>query len=343
LKNKGLIWVLIYTVGVALLFKLAFFRLEEFWHWDLIFIIIIILILWFGNVYIDKQLNKRIPWINQPKRRLIFQIVCNTLFTTVTLFVLMYIAHQIKFGDGRIINRKMVETFLPALSITYVVLAIQVSWQFFSALKDSMLQVEKYKSESIAAQMQNLKNQLNPHFLFNNLSVLSSLVYKDQDKAVEFINELSKVYRYTLDTKTSELVTLDEELLFLNHYIYLLKIRFEQSISIHINIDDNLKNAMLPPMCLQMLVENTIQHNEASKALPLQVNIYTEQHSLIVENKVIPRIDKTISSNMGLKNIRSRYAYFTDEKVTISDDGQFFKVILPLLKHVHQHKILQHM
>jgi two-component system, LytTR family, sensor kinase len=343
LKNKKLSWILIYAVVVTLLFKLAFFRLEEYWHWDLFFIISIILILWFGNVYIDQQLNKRIPWINQPKRRLIFQIVYNTLFTTVTLFVLMYIVHQIKFGDGRIINRKMVETFLPVLSITYVVLAIQVSWQFFSALKDSMLQVEKYKSESMSAQMQNLKNQLNPHFLFNNLSVLSSLVYKDQDKAVEFINELSKVYRYTLDTKSSELVTLEEELLFLHHYIYLLKIRFEHSISIQINIDDNLKNAMLPPMCLQMLVENTIQHNEASKASPLQVNIYTEDHSLIVENKVMPRSDKTISSNMGLKNIQSRYAYFTDEKVTISDDGQVFKVVLPLLKHFHQHKTSQYM
>ncbi|MBK9567514.1 MAG: histidine kinase [Saprospiraceae bacterium] len=250
--------------------------------------------------------------------------------------------HQIKFGDGRIINRKMVETFLPALSITYVVLAVQISRQFFSALKDSMLQVEKYKTESIQAQMQNLKNQLNPHFLFNNLSVLSSLVYKDQDKAVEFINELSKVYRYVLENKTSELVPLTEELSFLDHYIYLLKIRFGNNVIFNVNIDTSKKNALLP-MCLQMLVENTIQHNETSKASPLQVNIFTEHHSLNVENKVMPRSDKTISSNMGLKNIQSRYAYFTDEKVTISDDGQVFKVSCPLLKHFHQHKILQHM
>lgn len=340
MKNKQWSWVLIYAIGMSLLFKLAFFRLEEFWHWDLIFIMLIILILWFGNFHIDQQLNKRIPWINQPKRRLLLQIVYNTLFTTVTLFVLMYIVHQIKFGDGRIINRKMVETFLPALSITYVVLAIQVSWQFFSALKDSMLQVEKYKSESIAAQMQNLKNQLNPHFLFNNLSVLSSLVYKDQDKAVEFINELSHVYRYTLDTKSSELVTLEEELLFLHHYIYLLKIRFEHSFSIHIDIDEGLNRTMLPPMCLQMIVENTIQHNEASKASPLNVHVYSEAQSLIIENAILPRITKTVSSNMGLKNIQSRYAYFTDKKVVISDDGQIFKVTLPLLNQVYHHQIM---
>jgi two-component system LytT family sensor kinase len=327
-------WILIYAVGIALLFKLAFFRLEEFWHWDLIFIMFIILILWYGNLYIDQQLNRRIPWINRPKRRLIFQIVYNTLFTTITLFVLMYIIHQIKFGDGRIINRKMVETFLPALSITYVVLAVQISRQFFSALKDSMLEVEKYKTESIQAQMQNLKNQLNPHFLFNNLSVLSSLVYKDQDKAVEFINELSKVYRYVLENKTSELVPLTEELSFLDHYIYLLKIRFGNNVIFNVNIDTSKKNTLLPPMCLQILVENTIQHNEASKASPLHVNIYTQGNALIVENKVQPRTDSAISTNMGLKNIQSRYAYLTEEKVEIIYDKNVFKIRLPLIKQV---------
>lgn len=325
-------WLLIYAVVITLLFKLAFFRLEEFWHWDLFFIIVIILILWFGNVYIDQELNKRIPWINQPKRRLLLQIVYNTLFTTVTLFVLMYIVHQIKFGDGRIINRKMVETFLPALSITYVVLAIQISWQFFSALKDSMLQVEKYKSESISAQMQNLKNQLNPHFLFNNLSVLSSLVYKDQDKAVDFINELSKVYRYALDTKTSELVTLDDELLFLNHYIYLLQIRFGSSITFKTDISERSKKMFLPPMCLQMLVENTIQHNETSQASPLLVHIHVQGDVLIIENRIQPRSDNTHGSGMGLKNIQKRYAFFGVKKVEISKENNIFTVKLPLLE-----------
>ncbi len=327
-----MIWVLIYAVGIALLFKLAFFRLEEFWHWDLIFIIVIILILWFGNVYIDQQLNKRIPWIKRPKRRLILQIVFSTLFTTITLFVLMYIIHQVKFGDGRIINRKMAETFLPALCITYVVLAIQISWQFFSALKDSMLEVEKYKTESMQAQMQNLKNQLNPHFLFNNLSVLTSLVYKDQDKAVDFINELSKVYRYALDTKTSELVTLEEELLFLNHYIYLLKIRFGSSITFKIDISEVSKKMFLPPMCLQMLVENTIQHNETSQATPLYVHIHDQDDILIIENRIQPRSDTTHGYGMGLKNIQKRYAFFGVKKVEISKENNIFTVKLPLLE-----------
>jgi LytS/YehU family sensor histidine kinase len=225
----------------------------------------------------------------------------------------------------------MAETFLPALFFAMALIAVYVSYHFFKAWKQSLIDVEKYKTESANAQLQNLKNQLKPHFLFNNLSVLTSLIYTNQDKAVDFINELSKVYRYVLDNKSAELVTLQEELEFLNHYIYLLKIRFEASIIFTINIDEIKMKTLLPPMCLQMLVENTIQHNEASRANPLQVSIYIHNHSLIIENNVQPRSDIAESSKTGLKNIQSRYAFFTDQNVNIIVQEKLFKVALPLI------------
>jgi LytS/YehU family sensor histidine kinase len=194
------------------------------------------------------------------------------------------------------------------------------------------LEIEKYKTESAAAQLQNLKNQLNPHFLFNNLSVLTSLVYKNQDKAAHFINELAKVYRYVLDSKNTELVPLQEELDFINHYIYLQKIRFEDSVVFEINIEENKKSAYLLPMCLQMLVENTIQHNETSQANPLKVLIYTNNNTLVIENQIKSRSNVVDSSKTGLKNIELRYSYFTDEKVTVYNNGAIFKVILPLIQ-----------
>lgn len=319
------------AILAALLYKLLFFRIEEVFDRDIILTTLMVLLIWQGNIQIDKWLNTQYAWIDNPKKRLILQIVACTVFTTVTLFVIMYILHQLKFADGRVINRKMIETFIPTLCITYVLLAINISRQFFKSLKDSLLEVEKYKTESVNAQLENLKNQLNPHFLFNNLSVLTSLVYKNQDKAVEFINELSKVYRYVLDNKNAELVSLQEELAFLEHYIYLLKIRFGDNIEFLINVDKNTEGGYLPPMCLQMLVENTIQHNETSQAKPLKVQIYIENNHLIVENPIQPRSDKTDSSQMGLKNIQSRYAYFTHEKVEILNDGKVFKVVLPLI------------
>ena len=181
-------------------------------------------------------------------------------------------------------------------------------------------------------QLQNLKNQLNPHFLFNNLSVLTSLVYKNQDKAADFINELAKVYRYVLDTKNSELVPLQEELDFINHYIFLQKIRFEDSISFEIKIEESKKSDYLLPMCLQMLVENTIQHNETSQANPLKVLIYTDNDSLVIENPILSRSHISESTKTGIKNIKQRYSFFTDKKVIVSNNGKVFKVILPLIQ-----------
>ncbi len=319
------------TLG-AVIYKWLFFKNKNPFEKDLILNTIMILLIWQGNVQIDKMLNKRYAWVGNPKKRLILQIICCTLFTALALFIMMYILHQLRFGDGRIINRKMIETFIPSLGITYIILAVYICIQFFNALRNSMIEVEKYKNESTYAQLQNLKNQLNPHFLFNNLSVLSALVYKNQDKAVDFINELSKVYRYVLDSKNTELVTLKEELDFLAHYIYLLKIRFENSLFISVKILDDTEGGYVLPMCLQTLLENTIQHNEASQTKPLKVSIYTTDDTLVVENTLQPRSDKTNSTQTGLKNIELRYAFFTDQKVAILQTENVYKVAIPLLK-----------
>ena len=320
------------AIGITLFFKLVFFRIEEFFEWDLLFITAIVLIIWQGNEAIDNLLNTKYAWIENAKKRLIIQSVLSFVYTSITLFALMYLLHQLRFGDGRIINRKMMEIFPPAILFTLALLAVKIGSEFFIALKDSLLEVEKYKSESANAQLQNLKNQLNPHFLFNNLSVLTSLVYKNQDKAANFINELAKVYRYVLDTKNVELVALQEELDFINHYIYLQKIRFEDSILFEINVEESKKNDFLLPMCLQMLVENTIQHNETSQANPLKVLIYTQNNSLIIENPILTRRNVTDSTKTGLKNIEQRYSFFTDEKVVVNNNGKTFKVILPLIQ-----------
>jgi two-component system LytT family sensor kinase len=326
-----LIYKFLVAFAIALLFKIIFFRLQEVIGPDLVLITVIILILWEGNKKIDEWLNKKYSWIENSKKRLIIQAIAFTLFTSITLFLLLFTLHQIKFGDGRLINRKMTEIFLPALFFALALIAIYIGFNFLKSWKNSLLEVEKYRTQSTEAQLLNLKNQINPHFLFNNLSVLTSLVYQNQDKAVDFINELSKVYRYVLDSKNSELVTLNEELEFLKHYTYLLKIRFEHAVSFSVHIDDENKLSYLPPMCLQMLVENTIQHNEASQANPLQVNIYTKNNTLIIENNIQLRNDMAESSKTGLKNIQSRYSYFTDKKVDISNNGKYFKVTLPLM------------
>lgn len=325
----------LYKTGIAILvaslFKMLFFRLSEFFELDLIIIPFIVLFLWEGNIYIDGRLEKRYSWLAQPEQRILVQFVLSLIVSAITLFVSMNFLHFIKFGDVRLFNRAIRQMFVPAITITFLGLILYISKQFFKAWRQSLIEVEKYKTESVNAQLQNLKNQLNPHFLFNNLSVLSSLVYQNQDKAVNFINELSKVYRYVLDNKNAELVSLQEEFAFLEHYIYLLKIRFDTNISFIIRIAKDTENLYLPPMCLQMLVENTFQHNETSQAKPLEVNIFTDGNRLYITNPIQLRSDKVKSSQTGLKNIQVRYSFFTDEKIEIIQNEQLFIVVLPLI------------
>jgi two-component system LytT family sensor kinase len=326
---------ILYLLGIGLvissLFKLLFFIEDPFFNdvfWTIIIATVVILE---GNLRIDRWLSQKYPWATLPEKRSIIQFLVSLFYTAFLLYVLMFAIHVLKSGKYELFNPKMGQVLIPAIFVTIAFIAIDIGYQFFKAWRQSLIEVEKYKTESAQAQLENLKNQLNPHFLFNNLSVLTSLVYKSQDKAVDFINELSKVYRYVLENKSAELVSLQEELAFLDHYIYLLKIRFEEGISFEINIDKNMISRLLPPMCLQMLVENTIQHNETSQAKPLRVVIYTENNHLIVENAIQPRSDKTKSSKMGLKNIQSRYAFFTEDTIQIMNDSKKFKVILPLI------------
>jgi two-component system, LytTR family, sensor kinase len=326
---------ILYMFGIGLvissLFKPLFFRRDPFFDDVFVTIIIATVVIFEGNLRIDTWLGQKYSWTNLPQKRIITQFLSSLIYTVFLLYILMFVIHVMKSGKYELVNPKMRQVLIPATFVTIAVLAIDIGYQFFKAWKQSLIEVEKYKTESAIAQLQNLKNQLNPHFLFNNLSVLSSLVYQNQDKAVDFINELSKVYRYVLENKNAELVSLQEELNFLAHYIYLLKIRFGSSISFEIRVDEEDKNSLIPPMCLQMLVENTIQHNETSQLNPLNVSIFTEKNRLIVSNPIQPRSDKSESSQTGIKNMKFRYQFFTDDKIEVINEEKVFRVVLPLI------------
>ena len=157
---------IIVSIVSAGLFKFVFFPIEHFLEPDLILISVLIFILWKGNFMVDHYLNKKYSWVKNPHKRLRIQVIVSFLFTSVFLFIFMYTLHQIRFGDGRIVNPRMIQLFPISLTLTFCVLTIHIGKQFYDALKNSLLEIEKYKTESAIAQLQNLKNQLNPHFLF---------------------------------------------------------------------------------------------------------------------------------------------------------------------------------
>ena len=301
---------------------------------DFLTSIIISIMVWEGNLRIDHWMNRKYPWITMPVKRIFIHLALSVGYSGIVIFLASYAFNC--FTDSISISSKnffsITFSILGILLLMSVfLLSIEISTQFFKHWKNSLVQIEKYRAENLQAQLQNLKNQLNPHFLFNNLSVLSSLVYKDPDKSVEFINQLSRVYRYLLDNQANELVSVEEELLFIRSYIYLLQIRFDRNLVIHTDVRKTDLSRMIPPMALQILVENAIKHNEVSSDHPLSITILSEGEKLVVSNNLQLRPLYEPGSQTGLKNIRARYEFFTRIPVEVIQDGSSFIVKIPLL------------
>lgn len=190
---------------------------------------------------------------------------------------------------------------------------------------------ETTKAETATANFETLKNQLDPHFLFNSLNVLTGLIEENPEKAVDFTTSLSKIYRYLLEQKDKEVVPLEDEIKFAKTYINLLKLRFEDSIHFHLNLIDFNENEFIVPLSLQILLENTIKHNIASEINPLKIRIYKDNQQLIVENSFQPKETIKDSTGVGLNNIKNRYQFISNRKVVIQQTEEKFSVKLPIL------------
>ncbi len=300
---------------------------------DFFISIAITILVWEGNLRIDTLMNRKFPWEKNPGKRILVHLPTSVFFSALVIHLSMMAFDKFVCTlPAQTKDSFMITAIILGVLISIIILAIEIGSQFFNNWKRSLVEIEKYKSESLQSQLQNLKNQLNPHFLFNNLSVLSSLVYIDQDKAVDFINQLSKVYRYLLDNRNNELVSLERELTFINSYTYLLQIRFDKNIRFDINVPTEKTHLMLPPLSLQMLVENAIKHNEISNELPLTIHIKIEDNMLLVSNNLQLRTSNEISSKTGLQNIKDRYRFFTEQQVEVIQTEKTFAVKIPLLK-----------
>jgi len=203
---------------------------------------------------------------------------------------------------------------------------------FMNKLKKTQLEAEQLKKISIEARFEALRNQINPHFLFNSFNVLSTLVYKDQDTAGRFIEQLSSVYRYLLYNQERKVVPLKDELAFIESYTYLLKIRFGENLLVRNEIKRNEENLYVAPAVLQMLIENAIKHNVVSRKNPLEITLHSENGTIAVSNNLQEKEVKEESTQTGLKNIQDRYLFLTDKKVRIEKSNTRFTVIIPLLE-----------
>ena len=276
-------------------------------------------------------LDRKLPWLHFPLKRLIVQFLATILFSLVIIVLAVLLTGL--FTHQEITSEYFLLTgwFMVKIAFTFIFIGSLGSnaVMFFKNWKEAAVQQEKLKREQLALQYETLKSQVNPHFLFNNLNSLTSLIVTNPDKAIDFVKKLSEVYRYVLDQKDHELVALETELKFVESYVFLQKIRFETNLEVQIDV--NSKNFKVIPLSVQMLVENAIKHNEISDKKSLQIRVFTsDDNRLIVENKLQKKAGSE-GSGSGLQNISERYQFFTDKKVVIFENLEIFQVSIPLL------------
>jgi LytS/YehU family sensor histidine kinase len=195
------------------------------------------------------------------------------------------------------------------------------------------LENEKLRREALQSQFESLKNQLSPHFLFNSLTALKTLIREAPDTAQNYVNSLSRALRYTLQSNEKQLVTLKEEMVFMDSYLYLIKLRFDTNLSIITGIKEEYLSYRLPPLTIQTLVENAIKHNEISKEKPLRINIETTgDGKLSVWNDIQRKITEEEGTGIGLTNLSKQFHLLTGGDITISDQDNRFRVEVPLIK-----------
>ncbi len=283
--------------------------------------------------------RKRFPSHKETRKRLVYEAL-----TIVLIFVLVnFVCHRIDYylmcleSTEYMLAGRTVSEFdyhVASFTIIALVVAIYESIFFYDRWKKSIVLTESLRRQNIQSQLEGLKNQVNPHFLFNSLNTLSYLIPEDSDKAVNFVQKLSKVYRYILEIKDRKLITLKEELEFLNSYAFLLNERFGDNLNIHLNIPDIVHELSIVPLSLQILFENAIKHNVISSDRPLQIDVFVDNsHSkLIVRNNLQKKNLNKVTTKIGLENVKNRYAYFSDELVDVIVTKEYFMVSLPLIK-----------
>ena len=278
----------------------------------------------------SKMLDRRIPWLKAPIKRLIYQVAGLTLISGILILLGLEIWNLF---NNNVSFSELFRASLPSLKVVYTFVFLSLllgnAVLFFVNWKKAAVQQEELKRAHLALQYESLKDQVRPHFLFNSLSSLATLINTDAEKATLFVHKLSDVYRYVLEKRDNELVTLKEEVKFLEDYLYMQQIRFGDRLKLEIELDLDM-NRMIIPLSLQMLVENAIKHNEISEEKPLVIKIYAEDRSrIVVRNKLQKKEVSDPSLGMGLENLKKQIAFFSDEALLVGEKDGSFMVTIP--------------
>jgi hypothetical protein len=287
---------------------------------------------WFGNWAIGHTTGVKLNWRKNPAKA---NLIAMLLFITWGLLVSLtlpyiYAKYVWEVPAVRLASSVVANAFV-CISVDIIIFSFFYSSYLVHYWGESIKNEEELKRENLIARYEALKNQVNPHFLFNTLNTLTGVVEQDPRKASEFIRKLSDIYRYVLEQKDKELIPLKQELKFVDDYVYLSKIRYGNGLIVEKEISD--ADLFIAPLGLQMLIENAIKHNIISDDNPLLIEIGSNNEYIYVKNTLQRKSSMESTNQVGLENLVKRYEYLSDKEVEIVETKTHFEVCLPLLKN----------
>lgn len=335
-NDIGFRLILIPFFGIAIPLITGLADHDSFSNWEIKFsygyTIGLSFLIWEGNRYLLFTLRSYFNWFNHPIRKLVVLIV-SVSFYTIPVSILLLIGWHHIFKAGEVNWNVVTESTLIIMICVVFIVHVYETFFLVKESENEMLKNAQLARAKVEAELEALKNQIDPHFIFNSLNTLSHLIEEKPQKARQFNDNLADVYRYILQNKRRELVLLREEIQFLNDYFSLLVIRFEKAVQLNTSVSDGeMDQFLIPPISLHVLVENAIKHNEFSDTFPLVVDIDLQQEVLRVYNRVHKKELRKPSSRIGLTNLGERYKLTTGKEIMVNATDQDFTVSLPVLK-----------
>lgn len=285
--------------------------------------------IWLGCMIIVNFLWDKFPWEHKPIKHLIIEVLAIIAYTNLFSWMTYSILVHFSLTPEKLTAETLGINILFTNLITFLITALHEAVFFYRQWKYNFSKSTRLEKDNIEAKYETLKSQVNPHFIFNSLNSLISMV-DDNPKAKDYIQNLSEFLRYVIKVRERELVLVREELSVMTKYLSLQQSRFGENLKVNVNVPEQTYHYSVPPLVLQMLVENCIKHNVISKEKPLTISIYKDNEHLVVENTLQPK-PEVASTGLGLTNITERYAFFTSREVIIESVSGKFKVAVPLL------------
>ncbi|TRX63197.1 hypothetical protein FNN09_19080 [Carboxylicivirga sp. M1479] len=299
---------------------------------------------------IARGLNVVFPWMRSTSIRFLIQFVLNTIIATFFLWLCIKLLIAIKYDNvsfSLFMEERgdvTIKFFIIFLLTNLIFIMVNLYQYSFTSFIQANIESEKKVRERLKLQYEILKSQLSPHYLFNTLNTIASLIHRDASTTESFIRKFAQTFTYILKSHQKELISINQEVDFIKAYYFLLRIRFDKALELDIQLDKASSGSFIPPMTLQLLVENAVKHNHFSEDKPLKITICSNDRKGIevcnnferkpgfieVDNQLLKKPEPHVSHKIGLENIRKRYAYFSNEEVEISKSDSF-KVVLPLL------------